>query len=77
MAPNAGHRRTIPVAKSPSHQQSEDRSSLTPQCRLAALRPLLRGPYRLHFISPSTTVAIGPPWNVLPWKGEFRLREAD
>jgi hypothetical protein len=33
--------------------------------------------YRRHFISPSTTVAIGPPRKVLPWKGEFRLREAD
>jgi len=33
--------------------------------------------YRRHLISPSTTVAIAPPWNVLPWKGEFLLREAD
>src|ERR1039457_730679 len=36
-----------------------------------------RSPYRRHLISPSTTVAIGPPWNVLPSKGEFLLREAD
>jgi hypothetical protein len=40
----------------------------------AAWHPLF---YRRHFSSPSTTVAIGPPWNVLPWKGEFRLRDAD
>jgi hypothetical protein len=33
--------------------------------------------YLLHFIWPSTTVAIAPPWNVLPWKGELRLRDAD
>ena len=77
MVPNAGHSRASPVAKSPSHQQSGDRSSLTPQCRPAALRSLLRARYLRHFISPSTTVAIGPPWNVLPWKWEFRLREAD
>src|ERR1035441_11062547 len=36
MAPNAGHSRTIPVAKSPSDQQSGDRFSVTP----AALRSL-------------------------------------
>jgi hypothetical protein len=33
--------------------------------------------YLRHFIWPSTTVAIAPPWNVLPWKGEFLLRDAD
>src|ERR1035441_7593588 len=33
--------------------------------------------YLLHLISPSTTVAIAPPSNVLPWNGEFLLRDAD
>src|SRR5947209_10228861 len=32
---------------------------------------------RLHTIWPFTTVATGPPWKVLPWNGELRLREGD
>jgi len=30
-----------------------------------------------HTISPFTTVAIGPPRKLRPWKGELRLREQD
>ena len=43
---------------------------------LYSLRGLCRR-YLLHLISPSTTVAIAPPWNVLPSNGEFLLRDAD
>jgi len=32
---------------------------------------------RFHANCPFTTVATGPPRNVRPWNGEFRLREKD
>jgi len=69
--PQPPFRRPFRAVRESSDPQSPAETRLQPGLTAPPRHP------RFHANCPFTTVATGPPRNVRPWYGEFRLREND